>query len=465
MPDGTAPTFSNRSLPPQNIEAEESVLGGLLLDPYAMQRVLETELAEKDFYVQQHRFIFKGCLELHRAGMPVDLMTISTWLNDKKLFEKIGSSAKLASLVDRTVSAVNVDLYAKLIKSKSLRRMAIAEANELIDIAFDTSKPEESIKDKSAEITSFLVNNTTKVKRGFSSLSDAILPTFTRIEEAAANYNNPEHSLGVTTGFYEIDQQIIGFDKGNLTTFIADSGVGKSTFVQNVAVNVSMAQGTVLYFSTGELSQELVTTRFLSRFSQVPITKMRRGRLNESDNAKLIEAMETISEFPLHINSECLTASLIYEEVQNFKALNPDKDIALVVVDYIQNIDKSDCNGIGHENIVHIMEKLKRLAADFDTHVLAASQVKQSATGQRPMVSDVDGSKTIRDKSQLILGGYRTEEGAHDSDLLQIAILKNTSGEAAGWKKPVKLLACLEIAELRNMVQTPQQARQSEYAF
>jgi replicative DNA helicase len=440
----SSPSFSNRSLPPQNIEAEESILGGILLDPEAMGRVVDI-LSIQAFYVQAHRHIYQGLLVLHTQGQPTDLMTISTWLQDQNLFEKIGGSAKLASLVDRTVSAVNVDRYSQLVMDKYVRRQLIAGGNDIIDLGFDTTIDLEEVLDESEQKIFRLTQE--RPQEGLTSIAETIVETFNNIEELHQELALP----GLSCGFYDLDAMTSGFQRSDLVIIAGRPAMGKTSFALNIAVNIAKEHKLPVAVFSLEMSKEQLVQRLLAGEAQIESNRLRAGRLTQTDMEPLINAVESLSNVPLFLDDTAnLTVAQMRSQARKLQAEQGGK-LGVILIDYLQLMEGSSENRV--QEISKITRSLKGLARELNVPILALSQLSrgvESRTNKRPMMSDLRESGSIEQDADLIIMLYRDSyynPDSPDHDLAEVIITKHRNGPTG----TVKLIFQPELTKFLNL--------------
>jgi replicative DNA helicase len=443
MADST-PSFSNRSIPPQNIEAEESILGGVLLDPEAMGRIVDI-LVVNAFYVQAHRDLHKGLLILHAQGKPTDLITLTSWLQDQKLFEKIGGTTKLANLVDRTVSAVNIDRYAHLVMDKYVRRQLIAGGNDIIDLGYDTTKPLEEVLDESEQKIFRLTQE--RPQEGLTPIAETIVETFNNIEELHQEITLP----GLSCGFYDLDAMTSGFQRSDLVIIAGRPAMGKTSFSLNVAVNIAKEHRLPVAVFSLEMSKEQLVQRLLAGEAQIESNRLRSGRLTQSDMEPLINAVESLSDVPLFIDDTAnLTVAQMRSQARKLQAEQGGK-LGLILLDYLQLMEGSSDNRV--QEISKITRSLKGLARELNVPILALSQLSrgvEARTNKRPMMSDLRESGSIEQDADLIIMLYRDSyynPDSPDHDIAEVIITKHRNGPTG----TVKLIFQPELTKFLNL--------------
>ncbi len=440
----TTPTFSNRSIPPQNLDAEESILGGILLDPEAMGRVVDI-LVTNAFYVQAHRDLYKGLLILHAQGKPTDLVSLTSWLQDQKLFEKIGGTAKLASLVDRTVSAVNVDRYAQLVMDKYVRRQLISSGNEIIDLGYDTTTPLEEVLDESEQKIFKLTQE--RPQEGLTPIAETIVETFNNIEDLHQEITLP----GLSCGFYDLDAMTSGFQRSDLVIIAGRPAMGKTSFSLNVAVNIAKTHQLPVAVFSLEMSKEQLVQRLLAGEAQIESNRLRAGRLTQTDMEPLITAVESLSDVPLFIDDTAnLTVAQMRSQARKLQAEQGGK-LGLILLDYLQLMEGGGDNRV--QEISKITRALKGLARELNVPILALSQLSrgvEARTNKRPMMSDLRESGSIEQDADLIIMLYRDSyynPDSPDHDIAEVIITKHRNGPTG----TVKLIFQPELTKFLNL--------------
>ena len=435
-------------LPPQNIEAEEAILGGILLDPDAVDRVIDTLCAEA-FYLSAHKDIYQAALALHSKNKPTDLLSVINWLTDNGLLAKVGGRNKLATLVDRTVSAVNIDAFAELVMDKYLSRKLISAGNQIIQLGNDQSQllPERL---DIAEQKIFSLRHQSALDNEPKSLDEICVKIHARLE-ALSEGNSP---TGIPTGFYDFDFITNGLQPGELIVIGGRPGMGKSAAAHQVAFYISQSQGfTTMIFSL-EMSQEDIGTRLLSSESEIEMSYLKSGKITGSQWEKLASAFKTIAEIKLDIDSSsCPTPSEIRSKVR--KAIAKGAEVKLVVIDYLQlMVDGADFRIV--QKIGEITRQLKLLARECNLTVILISQLNRGVedrTNKRPMLSDLRDSGRIEEDADLVLGLYRDEyynPESSDRGLAELIILKHRNG-ATG---TVKLLFDAQFTRFKNLARS-----------
>jgi replicative DNA helicase len=378
----TFQSYSDR-LPPQNIDAEEAILGGILLDPEAITRVMEV-LRPEAFYISAHQDIYRAAVTLHTQGKPTDLMSVTSWLYDQNLLDKVGGQSRLAQLVDRTTSAVNIDQYAQLVMDKYLRRKLIHIGGEVAQLGFDTTTPLETVLDQ-AEQKVFNITQS-RPQQGLVHTSDILTRTFSDIEKHNMGLVTP----GIPCGFYDLDAMTQGFQRSDLIITAGRPAMGKTSFCLGIARNIAVHKLPVAIFSL-EMSKEQLVYRLLSGESNIESGRLRAGRINQNEWQHLAFAIDNLSRLPMFIDD---TPNISVTEMRSkARRLQAEQGggLGLILIDYLQLME-----GSGSENRVQelsrVTRSLKGLARELNVPIIALSQLSrgvEARTNKRPMMSDL----------------------------------------------------------------------------
>jgi replicative DNA helicase len=439
---------SSDKIPPQNIEAEEAILGGILLDPGAIARVKDI-LVAKAFYISTHRDIYTAAVELHDKGNPTDLLAVINWLSDHNQLSKIGGRNKLASLVDRTVSAVNIDALAQLVMDKYYRRQLIHVSGEIFELAHDQTQ--EMGKQLETAFTKVLeVNNSAIASQSEpTSLSSILMDAFERIESR----NTGIRSFGITTGFRNLNAMLGGFKPEKLITIAGRPAMGKSSFLGNLAFNISSLESLPTVIFSLEMGREEWGDRFLSQDVSIESIHLQNGSISKSQWHPLAKSISKLSELPIYIDdSPVLTVNLIRSKVKQLIAKH--NRIGMVGIDYLQLMEGTDGDNYNLAfQIGKITRGLKQLARECNTTVVILSQLNrgvESRNIKRPIMSDLRESGRIEEDSDLVLLLYRDEyyhPDTVDRGIAEVIVAKNRGGPTG----TIKLLFDAQFTCFKNL--------------
>ncbi|GBE74069.1 replicative DNA helicase [Contains: Ssp dnaB intein] [Microcystis aeruginosa NIES-87] len=394
--------ISDQSLPPQNIEAEESILGGILLDPKALGRISDFLIPEA-FYVKTHQDIYRAALALQGKGKPTDLMTVSSWLQDNHLLEEIGGMPRLLQLIERTVSAANIDRYAELVMDKYMRRQLISTGGEIIELARDTTLELENVFDESEQKIFRLTQK--RPQEGLIFLGDTLIETFNEIEKMQETTTLP----GIETQFYDLDAMTSGLQPSDLVIIAGRPSMGKTSFALNIAYNIAQQNLPVAVFSL-EMSKEQLAQRLLSNEAKIESNRIRSGRLGQNDLEKVLGGLEKLLNLPMYIDDSAnLSVLQMRSQVRRLQAEKKGQ-MGLVLIDYLQLMEGGGDNRV--QEISKITRSLKGLAREIHAPVIALSQLSravESRNNKRPMMSDLRESGCLAGDSLVELAEPRAK--------------------------------------------------------
>jgi replicative DNA helicase len=396
--------LSSHKLPPQHIEAEQSVLGGILIENEAINRVMEI-LDADDFYRDTHRKIFNALINLSERDEPADLITLTNELRKIDQLDAIGGASYLASLIDSVPTAANIEYYAKIVKEKAILRKLIQTSTEIITQSYEDRGDVEGFLDE-AERAIFDISEK-RVRPSFYSIREIVKDSFTTIERL---FKKKELVTGVPSGFKELDRMTAGFQPSDLIIIAGRPSMGKTAFCLDVAEYAAIDNKIPVAIFSLEMSKEQLVIRMLCSQAHVEGTRLRTGYLNESDWPKLTIAAGNLSEAPIYIDD---TAALSALELRaKARRLKADRGLGMVIVDYLQLMKGRARVESRQQEISEISRSLKALAKELNIPVIAVSQLSRKTeerTGNRPQLSDLRESGAIEQDADLILFIYRDE--------------------------------------------------------
>jgi replicative DNA helicase len=391
-------------LPPQNLEAEASVLGAVLLENEALNRVIEI-LQEDDFYRNAHRRIFAAILHLYEHSEPVDLITLSEVLKTRGELDAVGGIEYLNSLVNGVPTAANISYYAKIIKEKAILRKLINRATEIVSQSYSNSGDVDEFIDQ-AERTIFEISED-RVRPSFYPIKDLIKSSFKTIERL---YEKRQLITGVPTGFQRLDELTSGLQPSDLIIIAGRPSMGKTAFALNIAQNASLQAAIPAAIFSLEMSKEQLALRMLCSEAKVDAHRLRGGFLSESDWPKLTRAAGSLSEAPLFIDDTPGLSAL--EMRAKTRRLKIEHNLGLVIVDYLQLMRGRASADSREQEISDISRSLKALAKELSIPVIALSQLNRRVEDRgdkRPQLSDLRESGAIEQDADVILFLYREE--------------------------------------------------------
>ncbi|MEY2833896.1 MAG: hypothetical protein RLZZ574_3155 [Cyanobacteriota bacterium] len=407
-----------------NIEAEEAILGGILLNPKVISIVVDI-LPSEAFCLQAHQQIYQAALELYQKDKQTDLMTISTWLSDHKLLDKVGGTAKLSQLLNRTVSAVNIDRYALLVLDKYQRRQLVRVGHEIAELGYDTTTELEIVFDFLEEK---IFNLTTNKKDKFQPLpiSDCLANVFNKIEQGSS----PAYS----TGLADLDSLIGGLIKQDLIIIAARASMGKTWLACYLANQIAITQQKSVVFFSAEMSQEQLTKRFLSMHTGIDSMRLIHNQIYEDEYDALVEGLSNLAELPIIIDDTPASQLTPTKMRSVLRRIQSEKgELGLVVLDYIQKLgDRAAGNRA--QAVGKFSGTFKDIAKEFDVPFIALAQINRGVEGQankRPFMSDIKDSGDIEQDMDLGLLLYRDEyynPNTNDKGTMEINAAKNRNG-------------------------------------
>ena len=391
-------------LPPQNIEAEESIISAILIDNNTLLDVIEI-LAPEDFYRTAHQKIYAAITDLFDITEPIDLVTLANKLKEKGQLEEIGSASYLARLVDTVPSAVNAQHYAKIVHDKASLRRLIEKANAIVKRCFEERGNADDIIDF-AESAVFEISEK-KSQQAFSPISKLILANIETLEE---NQGNRSLVTGVPTGFSHLDNLTSGLQNSDLIILAARPSMGKTALALNIARNAAVDANIPVAIFSLEMSKEQLSLRMLCSEARIDSSRLRGGFFSMEDWHRLTDAAGILSETPIYIDdSPSLTAMEIRAKARRLKM---DKNIGLIVIDYLQLMQGRASAERRDLEISEISRSLKALAKELELPVLALSQLNrmlEQRTDKRPRLSDLRESGALEQDADVVAFIYRDE--------------------------------------------------------
>lgn len=388
---------SSDRLPPQNLDAEESILGGILLDPEAIGRVTDL-LVPEAFSLIAHKEIYRSALTLHSQGKPTDLMSVTSWLYDRGLLEKVGGQTKLAQLVDRTVSAVNIDQYAALVIDKYLRRKLIQAGGEIAQLGYETATELEIILDQAEQKVFSLTQD--RPQQGLVPISDTLINTFQDIETRHQDVALP----GLTCGFYDLDAMTGGFQRSDLIIVAGRPSMGKTAICLNIARNIAGFHKLPVAVFSLEMSKEQLVQRMLASEAEIESNHLRAGRVAQNQWERLSRALGTLSEMPIFIDdTPNMTVMQMRSQARRLQA-EQRGELGLILLDYLQLMEGGGDNRV--QELSKITRSLKGLARELSVPIIALSQLSrgvEARNNKRPMMSDLRESGCLTGDSLVSL--------------------------------------------------------------
>jgi replicative DNA helicase len=434
-------------VPPNNQEAEQSVLGGLMLDAESWDAVSEV-VEESDFYRPGHQKIYAAIQELHRRGSPADIITVTNYLTDKSQLEEVGGSSYLAEIMTNTVSSANIATYAKIVYDKSILRQLIGVSNRVTERAYDSEF--DAIENFIDQVEGEVFNISEKKKtQGLVAVRDLVKTSLDIIEE---RYKRKATMTGISTGYTELDKMTSGFQPGDLIIIAARPSMGKTAFCLNIAEHVAFKEKKAVAFFSVEMGKEALMMRILSSESRVPISNVRNGNIPDAAWPNLIHAATVIADSPLYIDDSSGISP--FEIRSKARRLKRQKGCDMIIVDYLQIMDLKMKVENRERQVSEISKTLKSIAKELQIPVIALSQLNRGVEGRaerQPMLSDLRESGSIEQDADLIIMLYREDyydkENAEEKGIAEILIRKQRNGPTG----TVRLKWQAEIGRFENL--------------
>jgi replicative DNA helicase len=443
-----------QKVPPQNIEAEQSILSAILIDNNTLPEVLEI-LSEKDFYREVHQKIFSAMVDLFERSEPADLITVTNILKEQGQLESVGGATYLSELVDTIPMATNAAHYAKIIHEKATLRRLIERAASITGRCFEDRGDMEDILDF-AERSIFEISED-KVKPAFHSLADILTDTYKAVEQA---YENKVLVTGVPTGYHELDQLTSGFQPGDLVIIAGRPSMGKTALALNITQSATAATGIPSAIFSLEMSKEQLSLRLLSSEARVDSSKMRGGFLKESDLARINRAAGSLYDLPVFIDDSAAISAL--EIRAKARRMKMEKGLGFVIIDYLQLMRGRASAERRELEISEISRSLKALAKELHIPVVALSQLNRKVedrTNKRPVLSDLRESGAIEQDADVIMFIYRdevynTEPDNPNRGIAEVHLAKQRNGPI-GTVKLTFLEHCTRFEDHAPEAETP----------
>jgi replicative DNA helicase len=419
-------------VPPHSIEAESSVLGGLLLDNGAWDRVGDL-LIDNDFYRHEHKLIYAAIGSLINASKPADVITVNEYLQNQGKADEMGGLGYLNSLAQYVPSASNIRRYAEIVRERSILRKLVSASDEIATNAFNPQgKAIDRILDEAEQKIFNIGEEGSRMKQGFQSMDTLVVELLDRVQEMA---DNPNDITGVPTGFYDLDRMTSGLQPGDMVVLAARPSMGKTAFAINIAEHVALNEGLPVAVFSMEMGASQLAVRVVGSIGRIDQGHLRTGKLSDDEWPRLTEAIEKLRTVSLHIDE---TPGLTPSELRaNARRLARQcGKLGLIVVDYLQLMSGS--GGSGGDNrateLGEISRGLKMLAKELQCPVIALSQLNRSVeqrTDKRPMMSDLRESGAIEQDADIIMFIYRDDYYNKDSKepgVAEIIIGKQRNG-------------------------------------
>ena len=413
-------------VPPHNLDAEQSVLGAMVIEKEAAYLAQEL-LNENDFYRTAHKKIFNAISNLLDQNEPVDMITLTDELRSQGILEEIGGYTYITTLVNTVPTAANVQYYARIIKEKSILRNLIQVATEIVRESYEIPDNVEEFLDKAEQLIFEVATHTSE--KGFVQLKDVLTETFDRIERLTENKSGV---TGIPTGFLDFDQLTSGLHESDLIILAARPAMGKTTFALNIAQHIAVNEKMPVAFYSLEMSKEQLAQRMLCSQAQVDSQKLRNGFLAKDDWPKLVNAVGPLSEAELYIDDNA--GQTVMEIRSKARRLKAEKGLSAIFIDYLQLMSSQGKSENRQQELSDISRSLKALAKELNIPVIALSQLSRAVekrTDRRPILSDLMESGGIEANADMVIFIYREDyyvEEAEKKNIAEIIVAKQRNG-------------------------------------
>ncbi len=412
-------------IPPHHVEAEQSIIGSLLIDRNALSEV-SGRLKPKAFYLEKHQEIYEAILELYENSLPVDIITLTDVLAKRGTLEKVGDVDYIASLANAVPTTANVLHYVSIVEDKALLRSLIEASSKIVDLSYQGTMEGTEVLSE-AEKTVFDLSQGMN-RSGLESVNLVLDKAFTQLEELCRNKND---FTGVPSGFIDLDRKTSGFQNSDLILVAARPAMGKTSFVLNIAVNAALRNYPVAIFSL-EMSRLQLVNRLLSSESMVELEKMRTGKLDGEDWKKLSYTLGPLSKSPIYIDDNASTN--VMEMMSKLRKLKLEKGLSLVIIDYLQLMEGRKKTDNRQQEISEISRALKIMAKELNVPVIALSQLSrapETRNDHRPILSDLRESGAIEQDADMVMFLYRDDyynEESENKNVVEVIIAKHRNG-------------------------------------
>ena len=436
-------------IPPQNIDAEEAILGAVLTNPVCFNKIADM-LSSKSFYKPANRFIYEAVVELFTKNQAIDIVTVSEALNESGKLEMVGGRAYINDLALNSVTTANIEYYAKIVQEKAIKRELINAGSEIVEMAYDNTSTEATLDNAENLIFNIAQQKTTS---DLISVKDLVLTSY---EQIAYRYEHRDELIGVPTGFYDLDAMTSGLQKSDLIILAARPSMGKTAFALNIAQHVGLkARKPVAIFSL-EMPKEQLVQRMLCSEAEVDTQKLKTGNMQSKDWEKLTTAMNFFADAPIFID-DCAGASVMDIRAKCRRLAMEQKELGLIVIDYLQLMEGSGNGDDRNQQISGISRGLKGLARELGVPVIALSQLSRAVeqrTDKKPMLSDLRESGAIEQDADIVMFIYRDEyynkEDTENRGKAEVIIAKHRNGPVGA----IDLLFQGNITKFKNITKT-----------
>jgi replicative DNA helicase len=438
-------------LPPQNIEAEQSVLGSLLIDPEAILKVISS-LRPEDFYRETHALIYKAIIDLHERRQPADFVTLCDELDRRKELEQVGGPGYLTSLINAVPTSVHAQYYGRIVAATATLRRLISAAAEISNMAYERADDEDRILDQAEQLIFGVAQRS--IERELVPLRTVVSDYYDRIEYL---YEHRGETVGVPTGFIDLDRLLGGFQRADLIIVAGRPGTGKTSLALSIADFAARKHGLCIAIFSLEMPAQQVVQRLVSGATGIESQRLRIGDITQEELARITRAMGELSETSVYMDDTPAIAPM--ELRAKARRLQAEHPIDLIIVDYLQLMQA----GVRMENRVqevsYISRQLKSLSSELNVPVLACSQLSravESRVDKRPLLSDLRESGSIEQDADVVMFIYREEMYVEDTfrpNIADIMVAKHRNGPTG----QISLRFMKELAKFANLELAPEE--------
>ncbi len=434
---------------PQSIDAEEAVIGAILVNPMSLGRIVEF-LKPESFYKPAHKIIYEAVLELFRKNEPIDIVTVSEHLRNKEELEAAGGRAYINDLALNVVTTANIEFYAKIIQEKEIKRALINAGSEIVTMAYENEETDNVLDNAQKLIFNIAAQKDTS---DLVPIQDLVVASYEQIED---RFNNKDDLIGVTTGFYDLNALTSGLQKSDLIILAARPSMGKTAFALNLAQNVALQGKKAVAIFSLEMPKQQLVKRMLCAEAEVDTQRITSGNMQPKDWEKLVDAMTRLSDARIYIDDASgVTATDIKAKCR--RLMLEEKELGLIVIDYLQLMEGGGNPNDRNQQISAISRSLKGLARELDVPIIALSQLSrgvESRPDKRPMLSDLRDSGAIEQDADIVMFIYRDEyynrDDVENKGKAEVIIAKHRNGPVG----TVELLFQSSITKFKNKTKT-----------
>lgn len=435
-------------IPPQNLEAEEAILGAVLTNPICLNKIADL-ITPESFYKPANRLIYEAVLDLFGKNQAIDIVTVSERLSETEKLELVGGRAYVNDLALNVVTTANIEYYAKIVQEKAIKRNLINAGSEIVEMAYENNSMETTLDN--AEKLIFNIAQQ-KATTDLVPIEELVLKSYEQIE---FRYNHRDELIGVPTGFYDIDMMTSGLQKSDLIILAARPSMGKTAFALNIAQNVALRANKAVAIFSLEMPKEQLVQRMLCSEAEVDTQRLKTGLMQAKDWEKLTSTMNVFAEAPIYID-DCAGATVMDIRAKCRRLMMETKELGLIVIDYLQLMSGSEKED-RFQQISSISRGLKTLARELGVPVIALSQLSRAVeqrNDKKPMLSDLRESGAIEQDADIVMFIYRDEyynkEESDNRGKAEVIIAKHRNGPVGS----VPLLFQANITKFKNVTKT-----------